>query len=59
MRHFIYNNYHNFFNYYFLTLQLAQKHRESYVDRSGTLKPVAYFNLPSSAEDQLKRNISL
>ncbi|KAJ8305989.1 hypothetical protein KUTeg_016534 [Tegillarca granosa] len=39
--------------------KLAQKHRESYVDRSGTLKPVAYFNLPSSAEDQLKRNISL
>ncbi|XP_076440608.1 ciliary microtubule inner protein 2C-like [Babylonia areolata] len=33
---------------------LAQKHREHYKDKSGTLKSVDYFKLPVSAEDQFR-----
>lgn len=39
--------------------QLGQKHREYYVDKSGTKKNVDYFMIPSSAEDQIKRKSQL
>ncbi|VDI10828.1 ciliary microtubule inner protein 2C-like [Mytilus galloprovincialis] len=37
--------------------RLAQRHREHYVDKSGTVKRTAHFNIPSDAEDQLRRNV--
>ncbi|XP_048763151.1 protein FAM166C A-like [Ostrea edulis] len=37
--------------------KLAQKHRDVYVDKSGTLKKVNYFMIPTKAEDQIKRNV--
>lgn len=42
-----------------LFFQLAQKHREFYVDKSGTLKKVNHFMIPTKAEDQIKRNVPL
>jgi len=37
--------------------KLAQRQRENYVDKSGTIKKVNYFMLPSSAEDQIRKNV--
>ncbi|KAL5019707.1 hypothetical protein ScPMuIL_002599 [Solemya velum] len=36
--------------------QLSQKHREHYVDKSDTRKPVNYFSLPTSNEDIIKKH---
>uniref|UniRef100_A0A194AKA6 Ciliary microtubule inner protein 2C n=1 Tax=Pinctada fucata TaxID=50426 RepID=A0A194AKA6_PINFU len=35
--------------------KLGQKHREFYVDKTGTL--VNYFSLPTSSEDQIRKNV--
>ncbi|KAK3602601.1 hypothetical protein CHS0354_034328 [Potamilus streckersoni] len=38
--------------------RLAQRHREFYQDKSGTVKRVDQFLLPMSAEQQIKRNVT-
>lgn len=35
--------------------KLGQNHREHYSDKSDTVEPVNYFNLPNSAENQFKK----
>ncbi|XP_059178398.1 protein FAM166C A-like [Physella acuta] len=37
--------------------RLSQAHREHYTDKSGTVKPVDYFSIPLSGEEQFKRQI--
>lgn len=39
--------------------RLSQSQREHYTDKSGTVKPVDYFSIPTTGEEQFKRYFSL
>nr|KAI8754574.1 FAM166C A protein [Biomphalaria glabrata] len=38
--------------------RLANAHREHYTDKSGTVKPVDYFSIPTSGERQFKKIVT-
>jgi len=37
--------------------KLSQAHRDAYKDKSGTVKSINFFSLPTSAQEQFKRNV--
>ena len=51
------NNCENLYVYY--PMQRSQAHREHYTDKSGTVQKVNYFQIPTRAEDQFKKNLPL
>ena len=46
-------------NLFIFPFQLGQRHRETYVDKTGTRKSLDYFMIPNSAESQIKRKQQL